>query len=311
MKSTTLTNCIKIQANGNPSEAPSILPVTVPLDESAVMANNAADLIVFSEPYHAIELIIIPDRYINDFEVLQTIQTRDNAYKIKQRGGIVMAAADAEIIVNNKLLPEIVLEKVYKISTIRHGFLTEAVDPCKDLLIKLAQCCVTVNAPLTEITIRCCHGAGSLDNGLFEPSKNQLIGHLGDTIVLSEKGQAASRAFLNGRIEAKKTNDDNYYYFKRLSIRTQTYTTQNVTLLDSNSPNVLYDMRITLDSLPELKHLSVKSYYGVVNPVPEEKQPPTRMGQWFSRDRPPAFFHPKAVRLLPSSNETTADVSFP
>ncbi|NBX85016.1 MAG: hypothetical protein EBQ95_05335 [Gammaproteobacteria bacterium] len=236
-----------------------------------------------------IELIIIPDRYQLDEEVLQTLQARHVVHRQKNRLAIVFSASDIVNVLEKNQLSTKFLENVYKISTIRHGFITEYEDENKNIILALAKLCVqNPNSILSEITLRCCFGAGSLHQGLVDAAQNKLIGHLGDGYSLSENDEFKVREYLYGNISGDE--------IKKISIRTQTINVKLATLENREVPNVLFDFRMALDAEPELKHLHVKSYFGRVNPVPEES--PIRLGIWFSRDRPPSLSHPKSVRLL-------------
>lgn len=252
-----------------------------------------------------VEIIIIPDNYITDEEVLQTLQVRDSAHKAKNGIAICMSSTDAKQILEQSFLPEVLLSKVYKISTIRHGDLTETVDPSADLLLDYATSCVMGRASqLTEIVIRACYSAGHVYKGLADPITNESISYPFLAVGSSDEKEALSRQFLHAEIGIK--GDSNYDELKRLTIRTQTLAVKNATLVDSESSNVLFTMRKKLDSIPYLQHLSVKAYYEVVNPVPENN--PTRMGLWSGRKRLPNLTYPKAVRLIsPSYSASKVD----
>lgn len=109
-----------------------------------------------------IELIVIPDRYMSDIEVLQGLQMRE--FNHKRKGGIafVFTATDGMALLDNETLPPDLLRRVYKISTIRHGFCDERVDENSVLMLSLARVCVNQkDSKLTEIVIRACHSAGT------------------------------------------------------------------------------------------------------------------------------------------------------
>lgn len=307
MKYVVLSHCLRAHFLDEAGVHLEKIPVPA-YQEQNIQPPSIINLTSFVSIYGQIELIIIPDHYIDDEEVLQTIQVRDNAYGRKYRGGIIMTATDAEAIMKNDLLPSALLNKIYKISTIRHGFMTETSDPNKILILNLAKRCIAEAAPLREITLRCCHGAGSPDDGLIILPSQQLIGQLGKSTALTNQTQVTSRAFLNGHLAF--SDHEEYHRLKKLTIRTQTYDVSDVGLSDPICPNVLYDMHASLKSIPELRHLSVKSYYGVVNPVPVEKnKTPIYMGQWFSRDRPPSYAYPKAVRIKGHDDEDVTSLS--
>lgn len=253
------------------------------------------DPIDIVEHYPQIELIIIPDRYLSDEEVIQTLHVRHDAHLRKHRMAYIFSATDMTNLLSANAVTADVLERVYKISTIRHGFSTETCDENKALMIELAKKCVETQSDLlTEISLRCCYGAGDLNEGLMTLEDNVLIGHMAKMQEYSDAEKSDIFQFLYGNIEQIRTSE--YAFFKNKSIRTQTVNVQQVGLLNPQSPNVLYDFRMTLNDIPELRKLSVKGYYGRVNPVPE--QLPNRLGIWFSRDRPPSLIHPKSVRLL-------------
>lgn len=251
-----------------------------------------------------IELIIIPDRYVSDEEVLQTIEVRKLSHARKKSFSMTLSASFAKLLLtsNDSLQP--LMQKVYKISTIRHGFSTEIHDENQDVMIKLAQRCTAEPiSSLKEIVIRACYSAGSIDEGLTDPITMVPIGHSGLSQTYDEYQTKQSRAFLEGDIGESHTAD--YHRLKQLTIRSQTISIKGAVLKNPDSPNVLYSMRQALDNIPELRHLSVKAYYERVNPVPEAN--PTRMGLWYSRDRPPNFFCPKAVRLISPDCEETGE----
>ncbi len=240
-----------------------------------------------------IELIIIPDRYFTDPEVLQTVQTRDAAHLRKNGIGVVMTATTAKSI-TPEMFPDELWCKIYKLSTIRHGFEMQQQDENASLLIHLAKICIEKKAAsFHEIVIRACGGAGFLNKGLVDPSTLQPIGLLSGP-ELDEATAQQARSFLHGTTGDHGSPE--YKTLKQLSIRTQTLGIKHVSLSDPDHVNVLYSMRAALDQTPLLRHLSVKAYYDTVNPVPEHN--PTRMGRWEVRRRPASLFFPKAVRLI-------------
>jgi len=244
-----------------------------------------------------IELIIIPDHYFTDVEVLQTVQVRDYAHKRKNGIGIVMTATAAECF-TSEIIPDELWCKIYKLSTIRHGFQTEKEDENAALLIHLSTICIEKKASsFREIVIRACEGAGSLRWGLAYPDTLQPIGVLSGS-ELDDATAEQARLFLHGTIGSYGSPE--YKILKQLSLRNQTMCIQHVALTDANSSNVAFSMRAALDQTPSLRHLSVKAYYDTVNPVPEHN--PTRMGQW-DRRRSSCLCFPKAVRLISPDNE--------
>jgi len=262
---------------------------------------------IISQPQRLIELIIIPDRYFVDLEVLQTVQVRDVYHT--QRGGIgvVMTSSDAHSILQEKIFPAELLTQVYKISTIRHGIELETKDPNADLMIEFAKQCVfaggagtVAESKLCEIVIRACGGAGPLHSGLADPETLVPIGELYDhSSELDEVTAEQSRLFLHGLTTDAEAQPgcDEYKTLKLQTIRTQTLNLKNIALTDPNRTNVLFAMRELLNAHSDLRHLSVKSYYDVVNPVPEGDHP-VRMGLWFASRRVAKLSFPKAVRLL-------------
>ena len=249
-----------------------------------------------------IELIIIPDRYFTDPEVLQTVQTRDAAHLSKNGIGVVMTATAAKSI-TPEMFPDELWCKIYKLSTIRHGFETEQQDENAELLINLARICVEKKAAsFHEIVIRACGGAGFLHQGLADPSILQPIGLLSGP-ELDETTAQQARSFLHGT--TGEHGSPEYKTLKQLSIRTQTLNIKHVALSDPDCMNVVYNMRATLDKIPLLRHLSVKAYYDTVNPVPEHN--PTRMGRWEVKRRPASLLFPKAVRLISPDYEESGE----
>lgn len=264
-------------------------------ENDAIEISNATD--DFCREFEQIEFIIIPDRYLDDEEIIQTLHVRHDAHLRKNRIAFVFSSTDLNHLLSANAISTEILKKIYKISTIRHGFITEERDENKPLILELAkQCVATESEVLSKITIRSCYSAGDLDEGLMDVEHRVLLGHMGDKIDIDEDGQRRTRAFLYGDIEFPRTSA--YSMFKNETIRTQTVSVQEAKLLNPLSPNVLYDFRKSLDLHPELKKLHVKGYYGRVNPVPERL--PNRLGIWFCRDRPPALTYPKAVCLLGS-----------
>ena len=249
-----------------------------------------------------IELIIIPDNDLTDEEVVQTLEVRNLIHARRQGCSITMAASSAELLLITEDISQLLMKKVYKISTIHHGNIVVTSDENQELMIKIAQrCAAEPDSSLKEIVIRACYSAGSIDEGLADPITLEPIGHIGLSHEFDESQTKQSRAFLQGEIGELDTAE--YQRLKRLTLCTQTVSVKGGVLKNPDIPNVLYSMRQRLDAIPELRHLSVKAYYERVNPVPEAK--PTRMGLWFSRDRPPNFFCPKAVRLIsPDCKET-------
>lgn len=260
------------------------------------------DSILLASQNKLIELIIIPDRYFGDPEVLQTVQVREVAHVRKNGIGVVMTAKAAHSI-TSEMIPDELWRRVYKISTIRHGSEIQSRDENESLLVNLASICVEKGATsFHEIVIRACGGAGLLDRGLVDPSTLQPIGQLLCPEIDEETVQQA-RSFLHGTIGYHDSPE--YNYLKQLSIRTQTLGIQHVALSAPDCRNVVYSMRATLDQTPLLRHLSVKAYYDTVNPVPELN--PTRMGRWEVRRKPASLFFPKAVRLISPDYEETGE----
>ena len=253
---------------------------------------NRIDTILLASNEKLIELIIVPDRYMTDLEVLQTIQTREVAHQRKHGIGIVLTATDANRLVATHVFPSELLRKIYKISTIRHGFEVEKMDENENLIIGFAKMCVAgAESILSEIVIRACHGAGYMDRGFLYPETEESIGSIGQ---LDEATEEQSRAFLHGEIGEAGTPE--YHQLKQLSIRTQTVNVKHIALKDPSFANPLYSMRARLNEHEDLRHLSAKAYYCVVNPVPEDN--PMRMGLWKRHNRVAKLTYPKAVRLI-------------
>ncbi len=266
--------------------------------------SEQTECILQASQHKLIEIIIIPVRYFADWEVLQTIQMREVAHQKKQGIGVVIAATQVKTLLDDNLLSRELLQKVYKISTIRHGFDHEKSDENADLLQALALRCITgESSVLTEVVIRACHSAGSIDyrTGESVKSAGRLKQDSEQTECDTGTDEETSRAFLCGNIGKAGTPD--YNGLKSLTIRTQTVSVKDAIIPDSSYASVLYSMRKNLDDCPELRCLSVKAYYNVVNPVPEKE--PSRMGLWWSNKRPADMTHPKAVRLIsPDCQET-------
>ncbi len=268
-------------------------------DQIANIQSKIADKLV--------ELIIIPDRYLTDLEALQTVQVREYAHAKKQGIGILLTSSDAQRILDHNMLSPALLAKVYKISTIRHGFAFEAEDENSELILKLAKSCLaSLNSRLVEIVIRACGSAGPILHGLIDPiTKEPVFEAERLKCKLTERSDQESRAFLYGEIGTIGT--EKYDQLKKSSIRTQTVSIRYATLFNPSKTNVLYSMRERLNADPVLAHLSVKAYYDMVNPVPEIN--PTRMGRWgASKDdqsgecrRPATLTFPKAIRLISDS----------
>ena len=245
-----------------------------------------------------IELIIIPDRYFADQEVLQTVQVRDVAHAQRGGVGIVMSSSDAQRILEENIFSEDIFANIYKISTIRHGMELQTKDENANILLAYAERCVAVTgSKLCEIVIRACGGAGQLRGGLADPDTltpiGMLYGH--DFELLGDESADQSRLFLHGLIAEAGTAE--YKKLKLLTVRTQTLNIQQIALTDPSRTNVLYAMRESLNQNSKLRHLSVKSYFDVVNPVPEGSNP-IRMGLWFAPRRIANLSFPKAVRLI-------------
>lgn len=249
-----------------------------------------------------IELIIIPDRYMDDLEVMQTVQVREVAHQRKNGIGIVMTSTDAHKLLRANILPPELRKNIYKISTIRHGFEHEKVDENANLIIAFAKLCVAEpDSKLGEIVIRACHGAGYIRHEEIHPQTKEPLAYFNLSPQADEETESKSRAFLCGETGTADTSE--YKALKQLSIRTQTITAKNAELVDPiSSTNPLFAMRESLNEHTELRHLSVKAYYSVVNPVPENN--PMRMGLWKRHERPANLSYPKAVRLIsPDCND--------
>lgn len=281
----------------------------LPLEFSSLAVNpnvvnpisNQLDKIKKASVNKLVEIIIVPDRYFADEEVLQTLQVRNVAHGKKNGIGIVIIASDVASILTIPAFQE-VLSKVYKISTIRHGFSNEIKDENTHLLVATATKCVQLNAPLWEIVIRACWGTGSVDKEIFHPlgTDRNLYDELKTHCI-----ELLSLGFLHGIIGEEGTKE--YKYLKHLTLRTQTINFRNYNFFADVKTSVAYSLRRILDENPLLQYLSVKAYCGVVNPVPEHN--PTRMGLWGPRKRSINLSHPKAIRLLPSQSADRQDDS--
>lgn len=266
-------------------------------DDSCDLYSEQIQRIIEKSENRLIELIIIPNRYFSDPEVLQTVQVRDVAHERKNGIGVVMTALAANTLIGLNIFPDTIWRKVYKISTIRHGFATEKEDENAPLLVELAKICVEKKATFfCEIVIRACESAGYLNQGLADRTTLKPLG-LSSEPELDEITAKQARSFLHGKIGIPGTSE--YKKLKQLTLRTQTMAIQHAVLTDSGDPkcmNVAYHLRSTLDNIHLLRHISVKAYYDTVNPVPEDN--PTRMGRWEVRRREAGLFFPKAVRLI-------------